>query len=654
MKAKKNLDSLNKRLGVGDYKSGDKDIKGTYANVKTRLDELEKKRQGLLDREILIDTKEDFRKGTFTDSNANEGVLVLNSTSESGDSNVNLIPPMTSNTTPSGVVSASAELASSGSAWKAFNGTVSSWEDRWFLETFLSGSWLMYQFDIPTVVSAYEIYPVIGDNGLEIPRSPKDFKLFGKNEGTEWVELDARIGITDWTGGVPKRFSFQNKNEYQYYQLSIIANNGDKALEIGELKMFGVSLIYAEQGEWISNEMDLGDDFLELSGIEIVGTGKYKVFTKTNADKDFVEVTGKVINSRHGQKLVVKVQLEKGEVLPTVDSIKIKFKNRPLSDRVSEVEANVHTNLNKHNLRVSSLLNKKRYKLKDMIMDDFSDDTGINLEYSVNLTHDADGHKVKQTDAGTFAVLTTVTEKVTSVPEMILVSTLIGKSTGIEEWKKYPESPMMSNSSDKADVIWNTAITDFKGTQPWQVFDGSEEVNTAHSHYFYGWNNYHVGLDFKNSPKDIKKVYISSASLIGFEVICSNDKTSWKVAYSGNHGATVVNDLPVATPKEYEFNSVGSYRYWAIRIVGSVPDNWHGTINELAFFEKNVKDIVTQDPSQLAGAEFYVSRDNGITWTPVKPDTLTKVNMQPEGKDVVIKIILRDGQELHAMSYSWL
>ncbi|MFE9081918.1 hypothetical protein [Bacillus mobilis] len=481
MQGRKNLDALNKRLGVGDYKSGDKDIKGAYVNVKTRLDELEKKRQGLLDREILIDTKEDFGKGTFTDCNASEGVLVLNSV-PGGEGTVNLIPPMTSNTTPSGVAYASAELAT-GPAWKAFNGTVSSWEDRWFVETFLKGSFLAYTFDAPVTISAYDIYPVIGDNGLEIPRSPKDFKLFAKNEGTEWVELDSRIGITDWTGGVPKRFSLQNQNAYQYYQLIIHANNGDKALEIGELKMFGPSLTYVERGGWISNEMDLGDDFLELSGIEVVGTGKYKVFTKTNADKGFVEVTGKTINSRHGQKVIVKVQLEKGEVLPTVDSIKINFKNRPLSDRISEIEANIHANLNKHNLRISALLDKKRYKLKDMIMDDFGDDKGIDKEHSTNLTYDKENHKVKQTDAQTSAILTTVKEQADTIPEFILISAMTGEDEGIE---------------------------------------------------------------------------------------------------------------------------------------------------------------------------LYASRDSGVTWMQLKPNVLMKMGHLPTGKEIIIKAILRDGQELHAMSYSWI
>ncbi|MBJ7935650.1 MULTISPECIES: hypothetical protein [Bacillus cereus group] len=424
MQGRKNLDSLNKRLGVGDYKNGDKDVKGTFANVKVRLDELEKKRQGLIDKEIIIDTKEDFAKGTFIGLNADTGVLALNKAESGGESSVNLIPVMTSNTTPSGVVSASAESLSNGPAYRAFNSTTNSWEDRWFVETFVAGTWLMYKFNTPTAISSYEIYPVVDDNGLEVSRSPKDFKLFGKNEGGQYVELDARIGVTDWLGGVPKRFSFQNQNTYQYYQLSVLATNGDKSLEIGELKMFGGSLVYAEQGEWISNEMDLGGDFLELSGIEVVGTGNIKVSTKTNSDSDFIEFDGKNIKSRNGKRLTLKVQLKNGEVLPTIDSIKIKYKIRPLPNRVSDLETSIHINLNKHNLRVNSLLDKKRYNMKDMIIDDFGDSSGIDLINSKNIFHDQQNHKVTPKDKTQAAILITTVESVETIPTLFLLSSV--------------------------------------------------------------------------------------------------------------------------------------------------------------------------------------------------------------------------------------
>lgn len=50
----------------------------------------------------------------------------------------------------------------------------------------------------------------------------------------------------------------------------------------------------------------------------------------------------------------------------------------------------------------------------------------------------------------------------------------------------------------------------------------------------------------------------------------------------------------------------------------------------------------------------YVSRDDGINWKEVKPDTLTKLDDLPEGNKLRVKIVLQNGQELYGLSYSWI
>lgn len=58
-----------------------------------------------------------------------------------------------------------------------------------------------------------------------------------------------------------------------------------------------------------------------------------------------------------------------------------------LLNMVSDVSKHTMINLNKHNLRVNSLLNHTRYQLTDMIVDDFQDDSGIDKEKSKNIKH---------------------------------------------------------------------------------------------------------------------------------------------------------------------------------------------------------------------------------------------------------------------------
>jgi hypothetical protein len=51
---------------------------------------------------------------------------------------------------------------------------------------------------------------------------------------------------------------------------------------------------------------------------------------------------------------------------------------------------------------------------------------------------------------------------------------------------------------------------------------------------------------------------------------------------------------------------------------------------------------------------YYVSRDDGVTWKQVQPDQLTKLDDLPTGKSLRIKAVLKNGQELDGISYSWI
>lgn len=465
MKGKKKLDALNKRLGVDHHKSGDKDVKGTFANVKARLDDLENKRQGLLPKTIAIPAQEGtVNEGAWTSNviHLEDDALELKTLKVKG-----IITTTGENLAKGGIASASSYRNAGGSEVyppsKAFDGLKNdgfSWQSA---AGEVLPHWIMYDFgDATKVINQYKIRA--RGRVKFINQSPKNWILKGLplGEGAEWVELDTQTNQVDWGEYEERTFSFTNDVAYRVYRLIILETNG-----------------YQEEGGYPTNIDEL-EFYLNSSTTVEFPRDKVKVSVQTTAG--FIDIGNNFeILSKFSKDVQVKVEiLDKAYKL---ESISLSYMNRPLSDRVSEVEANVHINLNKHNLRVGALLDKKRYKLKDMVIDDFGDGTGIDIEHSTNITHDADGHKVKQTDTATFAVLTTVKEDTGSVPDLFLLSALTGENKNIE---------------------------------------------------------------------------------------------------------------------------------------------------------------------------FYVSRDNAVTWTPVRPDVLTKINMQPEGKELVVKVILREGQELHAMSYSWL
>lgn len=50
----------------------------------------------------------------------------------------------------------------------------------------------------------------------------------------------------------------------------------------------------------------------------------------------------------------------------------------------------------------------------------------------------------------------------------------------------------------------------------------------------------------------------------------------------------------------------------------------------------------------------FASRDNGITWKEIPLDVLTDISDLPSGNQLRIKVVLENGQELQALSYSWM
>lgn len=99
-----------------------------------------------------------------------------------------------------------------------------------------------------------------------------------------------------------------------------------------------------------------------------------------------------------------------------------------LFNRVSKVSENTTINLNKHNLRVGSLINHTRYKLSDMVVDDFEDDSGIDYEQSSNIAFDQNKKAIHALDPEQESVLVTISESASQVNTFVL-STIFGMNT---------------------------------------------------------------------------------------------------------------------------------------------------------------------------------------------------------------------------------
>lgn len=156
----------------------------------------------------------------------------------------NLIPQMTSDTTPSPyVASASAYYSNSTYSWnpyKAFNHTSSPdvVDDSWVVNDLIG--WLQFKFDSSVKVSHYVVVAKGYSNGAET-QSPKDWTFEGSNDGSTYDILHTVTGEINWTSAERRSFTFENSSEYLYYRINITANNGDTTyLSIGELEMMEV------------------------------------------------------------------------------------------------------------------------------------------------------------------------------------------------------------------------------------------------------------------------------------------------------------------------------------------------------------------------------------------------------------------------------
>ncbi|WP_219640644.1 discoidin domain-containing protein [Cohnella sp. CFH 77786] len=203
-----------------------------------------------------------------------------------------LIPTMTSNSTPSGRASASSEYSTTYQAYRAFNDAASE-SYGWVANGFSSPQWLEYDFDTPKTISKYTLkaeYP------NEIPGAymPKtwDFQAFDDTTST-WVTLDSRSNQPDWPAGTKREFTFANTKAYSKYRLYItaITGPGSGVLVVGEVEMMskvpsGRAIITITMVNGLEKEYDLSMDevnsFIAWYDAKAAGTGPAKyAFTKT-------------------------------------------------------------------------------------------------------------------------------------------------------------------------------------------------------------------------------------------------------------------------------------------------------------------------------------------------------------------------------------
>ena len=125
-----------------------------------------------------------------------------------------LVPTMTSDTTPSGVCSASSVYSSSYPAWKVFDKDLnvsSSW-----VSNGTTNQWVKYRFPTEQCVKSVSIYTDFASGGNS---AIKNFRVEGSNDDSEFTTIYTGIYLNQ-SGN--QSFSFNNNESYLYYRLYIL------------------------------------------------------------------------------------------------------------------------------------------------------------------------------------------------------------------------------------------------------------------------------------------------------------------------------------------------------------------------------------------------------------------------------------------------
>lgn len=193
------------------------------------------------------------------------------------DKTLIITPLMTSNTTPSGVTSASSIYNSSYEGWRAFNGGATGTEDCWASSAGSPSGHLAYKFNDITTLSMYSI---TSRDASDLGSAPKDWTFQGSNDGINWSVIHTVSNSTGWSQKETRQFVLDKEYSYFNYRLNITSNNGLNYTTVGELELIKKSIIDAIPSEWSMISVTLPSESTFIND----GMDDLSVFDRKNVD----------------------------------------------------------------------------------------------------------------------------------------------------------------------------------------------------------------------------------------------------------------------------------------------------------------------------------------------------------------------------------
>jgi len=159
------------------------------------------------------------------------GTMILSSVATLGQTI--LTPAMTSNTEPSGIVSANVTDGTN-YAWKAFDQNASTY-------------WCGYPSSTPTITYQFPSAVVVNRYTLQVRNPgnasfPDSWKLQGSNDGSAWTDLDTQTSVALPAEGAILIYNIANTTAYLYYRIYVTAVRSASQADIAEIGLYGPPL----------------------------------------------------------------------------------------------------------------------------------------------------------------------------------------------------------------------------------------------------------------------------------------------------------------------------------------------------------------------------------------------------------------------------
>ncbi|QPA55689.1 discoidin domain-containing protein [Lysinibacillus sphaericus] len=145
------------------------------------------------------------------------------------DTTINAVPNMTSNTAPTGKVTARGAY---NPAWQAFDRNSSTyWYDNGSSES--NPSWLQYEFDSPKVINKIALDSLIITGSAY---GIKEFTLLGSHDG---LNYDSLLSVNNHPNRSTKEiYRFNNNNEYLFYKLQFGLSHYNYSTLVSSFEMY--------------------------------------------------------------------------------------------------------------------------------------------------------------------------------------------------------------------------------------------------------------------------------------------------------------------------------------------------------------------------------------------------------------------------------